>query len=285
MLSEMSCSCYNYSTYTEDCSCVTDCSECGNAETLETLTRNVDNHNDHDLNRNVKNEITISNHIPIVGNLRRVNREIANPVTMNIEKSRQKKGFIAEDEEEKYPRAPSVENSNKMPLQMKEKLTRNESFLKLQKRNQFRSVSPEVNPDEPDSIQPNLLNEDYKKSGLLVEVENGVPLIYRTNHNTTVTETTESKCLDSPKEKGSSEMGDSGISSDPSSISPNSSSSSSGSGRSEQDQEKINSDEVIKNLVPPGGKKRDTMIRELKTKLKERFPSDTLEEKQRAHNR
>ena len=28
--------------------------------------------------------------------------------------------------------------------------------------------------------------------------------------------------------------------------------------------------------VPPGGRKRDTMIRELKSKLKEKFPTNTL---------
>ena len=29
-------------------------------------------------------------------------------------------------------------------------------------------------------------------------------------------------------------------------------------------------------VVPPGGRKRDTMIRELKSKLKEKFPTNTL---------
>ena len=41
------------------------------------------------------------------------------------------------------------------------------------------------------------------------------------------------------------------------------------------------SGELISKLVPPGVKKRDTMIRELKDKLKERFPSNTIEDKSR----
>ena len=42
---------------------------------------------------------------------------------MNIEKAREKKGFIIEDEEDTIPeRAPSVESGNKMPMKLKEKL-------------------------------------------------------------------------------------------------------------------------------------------------------------------
>ena len=71
-------------------------------------------------------------------------------------------------------------------------------------------------------------------------------------------------------------MGDSGISSDPASISPKSSS----SGSSGQSHAAAGStEEAARSAVPGGGKKRDTMIRELKTKLKERFPSDTIEER------
>jgi hypothetical protein len=33
---------------------------------------------------------------------------------------------------------------------------------------------------------------------------------------------------------------------------------------------------VERVVVPPGGRKRDTMIRELKSKLKEKFPTNTL---------
>ena len=63
---------------------------------------------------------------------------------MNIEKVQQKKGYIIDDEEEDISKAPSVENGNIMPVKMKEKLNRNESFQKLQKRNQFRSISPDI---------------------------------------------------------------------------------------------------------------------------------------------
>ena len=113
---------------------------------------------------------------------------------------------------------------------------------------------------------------------MLVEVEDGVPLIYKNEHLTIVSEEPESKCLDASPKSKSSDMGDSGISSNSASISPNSSS----SGRSNGGQKHVEtiSEEdaldAVKKIVPPG-KKRDTMIRELKTKLKERFPSDTIE--------
>ena len=217
----------------------------------------------------------IADHIPIVGNLRRVSRDVKDQQTMNIEKAREKKGYIIEDEEEAVPeRAPSVESSNKMPIKLKEKLNRNESFQKLQKRNQFRSISPDVRHDSDTKAS----YENYKKSGLLVEVEDGVPLIYKNEHLTIVSEEPESKCLDASPKSKSSDMGDSGISSNSASISPNSSS----SGRSNGGQKHVEtiSEEdaldAVKKIVPPG-KKRDTMIRELKTKLKERFPSDTME--------
>ena len=269
IISELSCSCYSY----EDCGCVTDdCSECGGSETIRRAM-------EEESKRKVPHEpTTISNQIPIVGNLRRINREAQLGQTMNIEKIQQKKGYIIEDEEDNVSKAPSVENGNKMPVKMKEKLNRNESFQKLQKRNQFRSISPDIKVEAEES-KPSY--ENYKKSGLLVEVENGVPLIYKNEHNEVLSEGPESKCLDSPKGKGS-EMGDSGISSDPASISPNSASSGS-SDKSHPLNEKTTTNEVIKNLVPPGGKKRDTMIRELKTKLKERFPSNTLEDKNRGN--
>ena len=261
--SEWSCSCYY-----EDCSCVTDCSECG----ADTLTRRVESAS-KDKEESLYN--VRDNQIPVVGNLRRINREMSKP-TMNIEKSREKKGFIAEDEEEFPQRTPSMENGTKMPLKMKQKLERTDSFHQRQKRNQFRSFSPDVKPEEEDEQKHSYVN--HKKSGLLVEVENGLPLIYKSDP-----QTNNSECLESPKSK-SSEMGDSGISSDPSSISPKSSSSSSGSSGEptkavEPEAEK--SGELINKLVPPGGKKRDTMIRELKCKLKERFPSNTIEDKSR----
>ena len=268
IVSEWSCSCY---TYEEECSCLADCSECGNTETLQ---RGINLEEDKP-GRRSREEVNIANHIPIVGNLRRISREGKEQQTMNIEKAREKKGFIIEDEEDTIPeRAPSVESGNKMPMKLKEKLNRNESFQKLQKRNQFRSISPDVKHDTVN--KPSY--ENYKKSGLLVEVEDGVPLIYKKEHYTEVSEQPESKCLESPKSKGS-EMGDSGISSDPASISPNSSSS--GGSSTDHKTEKTSSvEDAIKKIVPPG-KKRDTMIRELKTKLKERFPSDTIEERNR----
>ena len=274
LVSDWSCSCYQY----EDCSCVMDCSECGNTETLSR--RIIEEEEDEDLESEmiIKEHIYQDNQIPIVGNLRR--RISQARETQNIEKTQEKKGFIAEDEDERVFRAPSVENNgDNMPPDMKEKLKRNESFQKLQKRNQFRSVSPDVAKIDQDknannNNSQNLL-EKYKKAGLLVEVENGVPLIYKTNQS----QDSDSKCLDSPKSKGS-EAGDSGVGSDPASISPKSSSSSGSSKDAEETKDKSdnnNEDDVTKNLVPPGGKKRDTMIRELKTKLKERFPSNTIE--------
>merc|ERR1712155_390080 len=86
---------------------------------------------------------------------RRASREHS----MKIEKARQKKGFIAEDEEEPA-RAPSVESGAKMPAKLREKLSRHESFQKLQKRNQFRSISPDEQPDDQ--------TKNYQKSGLLL---------------------------------------------------------------------------------------------------------------------
>ena len=270
IVSEWSCSCY---TYEDECSCVPDCSECGNSETLQ---RGISMEEEEEgPGRRSRKEVMISNHIPIVGNLRRISRDVKDQQTMNIEKAREKKGYIIEDEEETVPeRAPSVESNNKMPIKLKEKLNRNESFQKLQKRNQFRSISPEVKHDSDSKVS----YENYKKSGLLVEVENGVPLIYKNEHLTLVSEEPDSKCLDvSPKSKGS-DMGDSGISSNSASISPNSSSSGS-SNSGQKDIATISEEDAldaVKKIVPPG-KKRDTMIRELKTKLKERFPSDTIE--------
>ena len=278
-----------------------DCSECGNTETLSRriieeedeeleaemiIKQELTNHSSVFAGRPIRDEEPVyqDNQIPIVGNLRRISREnqmmnnqsensvrYNQPIrgekmnnTMNIEKVKQKKGFIAEDEETKISVTPSVEQSHdNMSEQIKEKLNRGESFQKLQKRNQFRSVSP----GHTDSKL-----EKYKKSGLLVQVEDGVPLIYKNN-------SPQAKSLDSPKSKDSSEMGDSGVGSHPASISPKSSSS--GSSKDEHDtkdkSDEAATDDVIKAVVPPGGKKRDTMIRELKTKLKERFPSNTIE--------
>ena len=62
---------------------------------------------------------------------------------------------------------------------------------------------------------------------------------------------------------GNSEMGDSGISSNPASIST--------PGMSP----KSDCQDVADKIIPPG-KKRETMLRELKSKLKERFPSNGL---------
>lgn len=90
---------------------------------------------------------------------------------------------------------------------------------------------------------------------------------------------------------GNSEMGDSGISSDPASItspgmSPKSDSTEGSKGSREGSKESRedskdsregskNSTDPADKIIPPG-KKRDTMLRELKSKLKEKFPSDTL---------
>ena len=114
--------------------------------------------------------------------------------TMNIEKSREKKGFIAEDEEEFPQRTPSMENGTKMPLKMKQKLERTDSFHQRQKRNQFRSFSPDLKAGEEDEQKHSYVN--HKKSGLLVEVENGLPLIYKSDP-----QTNNSECLESPKSK------------------------------------------------------------------------------------
>ena len=252
IVSEWSCSCFTY----DDCSCLTDCEECA---------EDSGKHKDENL-YNMRD-----NQIPVVGNLRRANR------AMNIEKTQEKKGFIAEDDDDSSQPTPSHENGTKLPLRVKQKFDRTDSFHQRQKRNQFRSVSPDSKVDDGEP-KPSYVN--YKKSGLLVEVENGVPLIFKNEHLTEVDDSNDSKCLESPKSKGS-EMGDSGISSDPSSISPKSSSSSGSSGdhSKSKEPEEEKSGEMINKLVPPGGKKRDTMIRELKCKLKERFPSNTIEDK------
>merc|ERR1719471_1575110 len=250
IVSDWSCSCVTY----EDCSCATDCEDCDEDTVNKDKEENFYNMRD--------------NQIPVVGNLRRVNR------AMNIEKTREKKGFIEEDEEDSARQTPSQENGAKLPLNMKQKFDRTDSFHQRQKRNQFRNVSPDAKIEDGDHKHSYV---NYKKSGLLVEVDNGVPLIYKNEHLSEVSDN--SKCLDSPKSKGS-EMGDSGISSDPSSISPKSSSSgSSGDQNKSKEPEEEKSGEMINKLVPPGGKKRDTMIRELKCKLKERFPSNTIEDR------
>eukprot|EP00090_Calanus_glacialis_P002241 TRINITY_DN11678_c0_g1_i2.p1 TRINITY_DN11678_c0_g1~~TRINITY_DN11678_c0_g1_i2.p1 ORF type:complete len:1609 (-),score=359.19 TRINITY_DN11678_c0_g1_i2:210-4781(-) len=248
--------------------------------------------NDHPGLRNVDSVI------PIVGNLRRQLRETFNKPTMNIEKKKPKNGFIIEDDEENVnvQRAPSVENMTNISKNIKERLERTDSFQKRQMRNQFRSISPveqEITPTA--QIIKHAIEEkhgyhhsDYKKSGLLVEVENGVPLIYKNAHQheleiaQNVTEQLKTLELGSPKGKGS-DMGDSGISSNPASIStpgmsPNSTSSNSSS---ESPKEKHDSKDpaAVKKLIPPGGRKRDTMIRELKSKLKERFPTNTIDNK------
>lgn len=240
------------------CSCGTDCSECGGD--TETREREESVYNIRD------------NQIPVVGNLRRANR------AMNIEKTQEKKGFIAEDEEDSSQRTPTKENGTKLPLKIKQRFDRTDSFHQRQKRNQFRSFSPETKVDDGEQKNSYV---NYKKSGLLVEVENGLPLIYKNEHLTEINDSNSSKCLDSPKSKGS-EMGDSGISSDPSSISPKSSSSGSSADQTKTvEPEGEKGGEMINKLVPPGGKKRDTMIRELKCKLKERFPANTIEDKSR----
>jgi len=254
--------------------------------------KSVSPSNDHSGLRNVDSVI------PIVGNLRRQLRETFNKPTMNIEKKKQKNGFIIEDDEEhvNVQRAPSVENMTNISQNIKERLERADSFQKRQMRNQFRSISPVEQQITPTAqIIKHVIEEkahyhqsDYKKSGLLVEVENGVPLIYKNGHQheleiaQNVTEQLKTLELGSPKSKGS-DMGDSGISSNPASIStpgmsPNSTSSNSSS---ESPKEKHGSKEpdIQKKMVPPGGRKRDTMIRELKSKLKERFPTNTLENK------
>ena len=68
---------------------------------------------------------------------------------------------------------------------------------------------------------------------------------------------------------GNSEMGDSGISSNPASISTP------GMSPNSDSLEDSKTQEVVDKIIPPG-KKRDTMLRELKSKLKERFPSNAM---------
>jgi len=235
--------------------------------------------------------------IPIVGNLRRQLRETFNKPTMNIEKKKPRNGFIIEDDDDlsNVPRAPSVENMNNISKNIKDRLERADSFQKRQMRNQFRSISPvEQDISVAQSISKHAVEEkanfktDYKKSGLLVEVENGLPLIYKNGpqHDLeiaqNVTEQLKNLELGSPKSKGS-DMGDSGISSNPASIStpgmsPNSTSSNSSS-ESPKEKHGVKDQVILKKIIPPGGRKRDTMIRELKSKLKERFPTNTLENK------
>jgi len=262
------------------------------AQSRPRTPKSVSQSNDHDGLRNVDNMI------PIVGNLRRQLRETFNKPTMNIEKKKQKKGYIIEDDDDdsiNVQRAPSVENMKNISKDIKERLDRADSFQKRQMRNQFRSISPveqEISPTAQiikQAIQDSHgFHNDYKKSGLLVEVENGVPLIYKNGHQheleivQNVTDQLKTLELGSPKSKGS-EMGDSGISSNPASIStpgmsPNSTSSNSSS-ESPKENHNNKDPDMLKKLVPPGGRKRDTMIRELKSKLKERFPSNTLENK------
>ena len=211
--------------------------------------------------------------IPVVGNLRRQLRENFNRTSLNIEKNKPKKGFIIEDVEEETPRAPSVENMNRMSNSVQERIQREERFQKLQTREQFRSITPEVPPPRPPKSPPRKDGRDG--GGLLVEVQDGKPLIYNQEVPQQSIESEGGECkrfdLESPKGKGS-EMGDSGISSNPASMSPHSSASGSSSTylKTVEDKEPA----IMKKLALPGGKKRDTMIRELKFKLKERFPED-----------
>ena len=210
----------------------------------------------------------MENYIPVVGNLRRQLRENFNKPSLNIEKKKPKKGIIVEDAEDDIPRAPSTENVRGMSKAVQERIERVDSFQKLQTRDQFRSTTPEV-PPPPAS----------KNLGLLVQVQDGKPLIFDQHqpeqspeYGDREMEAMKPFSLDSPKGKGS-EMGDSGISSNPASMSPHGSSTSSGSSASPLEAEDKNP-ALLKKLVPPGGKKRDTMIRELKFKLKERFPEE-----------
>ena len=214
----------------------------------------------------------MENCIPVVGNLRRQLRENFNKPSLNIEKKKPRKGIIVEDTEDKIPRAPSTENVTGMSKTVQERIERVDSFQKLQTRDQFRSTTPETPP-------PLAARQQRENQGLLVQVQNGQPLIYdqqqpeqSPDYRDQETEGSKPFSLDSPKGKGS-EMGDSGISSNPASMSPHGSSTSSGSSTSPIAVEEKDS-AIQKKLVPPGGKKRDTMIRELKFKLKERFPED-----------
>merc|ERR1719474_2661476 len=130
--------------------------------------------------------------IPIVGNLRRQLRETFNKPTMNIEKKKPRNGFIIEDDDDlsNVPRAPSVENMNNISKNIKDRLEQADSFQKRQMRNQFRSISPVEQDISPAAHiikhaieeKPTYLHSDYKNNGLLVEVENGVPLIYKNEH-------------------------------------------------------------------------------------------------------
>ena len=208
-------------------------------------------------------------YIPVVGNLRRQLRENFNKPSLNIEKKKPKKGIIVEDTEDNMPRAPSTENVARLSKTVQERIERVDSFQKLQTRDQFRSTTPEPG-----------LRQKKENQGLLVEVENGKPLIYDQQQPQQSPDYPDQEMkglkpfsLDSPKSKGS-EMGDSGISSNPASMSPHGSSTSSGSSNSPVTVEEKDPAILKKQLVPPGGKKRDTMIRELKFKLKERFPED-----------
>ena len=216
----------------------------------------------------------MENYIPVVGNLRRQLRENFNKPSLNIEKKKPKKGIIVEDTEDNMARAPSTENvAPGMSKTVQERIERVDSFQKLQTRDQFRSTTPETPPP------PAAARHQKENQGLLVQVQNGQPLIYdqqqpqqSPDYRDQETDGLKPFSLDSPKGKGS-EMGDSGISSNPASMSPHGSSTSSGSSTSPIVVEEKDPTH-LKKLVPPGGKKRDTMIRELKFKLKERFPED-----------
>jgi hypothetical protein len=211
------------------------------------------------------------NLIPVVGNLRRQLRENFNKPSLNIEKRKPKKGVIVDNGEASVARAPSVENITRTSKTVQERIEREESFQKLQTRDQFRSITPE-------SPTPPPLPRKEDGGGLLVEVTNGKPLIFDQEMPHRSPDFTEQGredmkqfALDSPKNKGS-EMGDSGISSNPASMSPHSSNSSGSSASPKAAEEPV---APMKKAVPPGAKKRDTMIRELKFKLKERFPEDS----------
>ena len=192
----------------------------------------------------------VDSHIPIVGNLRRLGKE-AGPAPHTLA---DKRGFIMEDEEDVLEVAelgPSKQISDRAVLQ---------------------SGSGAAAPAAAGDPAGQLL-----RAGLLLQLTDS-PLVYKNDRFTmeesldTATEGLKTISLASPKSKGS-ETGDSGISSHPASISPNSTSSNASSDSSKKEEVQ----EEGHKVAPPG--KRDTMIRELKSKLKERFPSNTLESK------
>ena len=115
----------------------------------------------------------MENYIPVVGNLRRQLRENFNKPSLNIEKKKPKKGIIVEDTEDNVPRAPSTENvATGMSKTVQERIERVDSFQKLQTRDQFRSTTPEAPPP------PAAARHQKENQGLLVQVQNGQPLIY-----------------------------------------------------------------------------------------------------------